>query len=114
MKKLIGALLAIFALNANAGMVQGHELLEWLESDDYRDNEIALLYIAGANDTFEFVGQAFEFEAYCAPKGKAPAQVFPQVVAKWLREHPEKQHFDSGSLVFNALAEAYPCSSEEA
>ena len=103
--------LAVFAsVQANAGMVQGHELLEWLESDDLTQTMMATSYIAGVNDTMQFFGQANDTEFFCTPpRFEGAGKVYPKVVSKWLNEHPEKLHFDAGSLVFQALLEAYPC-----
>lgn len=45
--------------------------------------------------------------AYCIPEASTPDQV-KDVVFRYLEEHPERRHQMAGSLIANALSDAWP------
>ena len=45
----------------------------------------------------------------CVPDDKIPILQLARVVAKWLREHPERLHEPRGTLTIAALRDAFPC-----
>jgi hypothetical protein len=48
-------------------------------------------------------------EAICSPQNAKSGQ-YINIVAKYLREHPEEWSFPASTIVFKALSEVFPCS----
>ena len=67
------------------------------------------MYVAGSLDNYEimkrFVGRD---PVICRNQGLTPIQA-ADVVRRYLSEHPESRHSAAASLVFVAMAKAFPC-----
>ena len=46
---------------------------------------------------------------FCVPRGVTETQL-TKIVAKYIREHPEKLHFTASSIVLSAVSMSFPCS----
>lgn len=105
------------SINANAGsgfLVPGTQLAEWARAferaaaregiDDPRvgfGNLMFMSYVSGAFDVFGAMGT-------CLPSAVTTGQV-SAVVAKFLKENPERWHESGARLVASALTKAFPC-----
>lgn len=107
MKKVIIAI--CLAVNVNvvvAGFVGGNELHQWLQENENPNGSafksgLFSGYVAGVVDT----GYGILF---CTPPGVTRGQN-SAVVAKYLKNNPEKWNQSADSLVIEAMKEAFPC-----
>jgi len=66
-------------------------------------------FIQGALDEYRaLVSIKAVAEVVCVPPNAEVGQVV-EVVTNRLRDHPEKRQYGSGSLIFGALMEVFPC-----
>ena len=88
---------------------------EHISSGENIDASFCNGYILGVGDMDSFL-RAFEQERkvnsgivhLCVPSGVTTGQVV-RVVAKWLKNNPEKLEMPASALVLAALREAFPC-----
>jgi len=114
MKKIILGLLLVFShATASAQFISGNQLREWLAADnrlengvkshlDYTSSASGRFYITGVAETFSLLGMM------CLPDGVTAGQIHA-VVAKYLKENPEKWNSDANAIVYVALSSAFPC-----
>ena len=107
MKKVLIAF--IIAVNANsvfAGFTNGNELYRWLEESENSSGspfESGLFsgYVAGVVDTGDGI-------LFCTTSGVTRGQN-SAVVAKYLKNNPEKWSQPADTLVIDAMKQAFPC-----
>jgi len=124
----VGVAIVVLAIvltsgNARAGFLTGNRLLDICNAQppDFVSPGVCLGYIEGIIDSaavtdksgreqFRAGSMAESFQGYrwCQPANSEMGQAV-DVVQKWLKEHPEKRHFSTPSLVAQALADAFPC-----
>lgn len=118
MKKLILLACLLLPVTGYGNFVTGYKLLEACEaalkereSAAGKASENACAgYITGIYDVHEaFIYWGDMKPKWCAPKSGMKAGQLARVVTKWLRENPQNLHLGAGSLVPNALKQAFPC-----
>lgn len=104
------AVLLLLSAQSQAGFVSGNKLLQTCDSNENGALNSCYGYIAGANDYQQaMVGWGYiDKPPYCLSESVTTDQLV-KVVTKYLNERPEKLHLDAGSLVANALNNAFPC-----
>jgi hypothetical protein len=99
MKKLF-LILAFFSASAFAqSKLDGNEMLEIMKDSQLSDN-FYMGYIAGVANMMA-----------CTPPKTTIGQIY-DVVKVYLEQNPATRHEFRGTLVFRALADAYPCKQE--
>lgn len=74
----------------------------------YTDLDPCTTYILGVVDGQNAAVTATSRDvAYCIPETASSGQI-RDVVLKYLRDHPERRHIIAGTLIANALADAWP------
>ena len=112
-KIILGVLLSLACATASAQFIRGNQLREWIAADDrlengtpisidYANSASGLAYVTGIAETFSILG------LLCIPNGVTRGQM-QAVVAKYLKEHPEKWNGDANPIVYVALSSAFPC-----
>lgn len=107
MKKVIIAIL--FTVNVNvvfAGFIDGNELHQWLKEYENPNGSAFKSglfngYVGGVVDTGDGI-------LFCTTSGVTRGQ-HSAVVAKYLKNNPEKWNQPAESLVTEAMKEAFPC-----
>jgi len=95
---------SLLLLSVPARATSGNELMSWLP--DYEKSSgswgggMFMGYVTGVAE----VGEAI---FYCSPKNATHGQT-AAIVAKYLRNNPEKWNLPAGSLIISALQSAYP------
>jgi hypothetical protein len=116
MKKPLAALLACFALGANASDITGsgdrtsiNNGAGWVNACNKEGGpaDVCVAFVSGV-----FIGAAAEGVrrfGICLPNGGIPYRAMAKVFAYYLRHNPSKMQMNSGSLVMMSLAEEFPC-----
>lgn len=88
---------------------------EKLSSSDAVDGAFCVGYISGKHDT-DFMVQMLEehqtialMKHACTPSNSSTEQAV-RVVAKYLRDNPERLHLPAAVLVTDAIRNSFPCS----
>ena len=108
---LVATTVSTFASPVSAadfdGYGTGNKLLATCESTIFYTVSDCLPYIAGAIDMGELdvTGQP---KRWCRGPGVSLGQQ-KDIIIKYLKDHPERRHFPSGALVWQAMREAFPC-----
>jgi hypothetical protein len=77
--------------------------------NDANDGLECLQYVSGFLDGYSVASTVEKGKPFiCFPKDSNTGQMV-RVVAKWLRDHPEKLNLAASDCVFEALGEAYMC-----
>jgi hypothetical protein len=101
MKKLF-LILAFFSASAFAqSKLDGNEMLEKMKESQLSDN-FYMGYISGIANMMA-----------CTPPKTTVGQIY-DVVQNYLEQNPATRHEFRGTLVYRALADAYPCKQEVA
>jgi hypothetical protein len=108
--RLLPALLLIGCLPAQAGFDTGNRLYEDCRSPNYFNRGYCGGYVTGIIDTIESLQSrgVLPADALCIPEASTKGQLV-DVVLKYLEQHPERRHLESGALVPEALNLAFPC-----
>ena len=101
--------LAMWSQSGWAAFLTGNKLLEFCESDDYVNVGHCLGYLGSAKDTHQVLVEWGYLPPQMCVHPDATLGQLRQVVLKYFKEHPQELHFAAGSLVLNALGEAFPC-----
>lgn len=111
MRVLIGLTGLCIATASHAGFDSGNRLYEDCASTNYFNRGYCGGYIVGIVDTLEAMQASgmLPKSALCIPEGATKGQL-TDIVRKYLEEHPGQRHRDSGSLVPEALNDAFSCS----
>jgi hypothetical protein len=103
---LVAVALSCLAGEGQAAFLDGNQLFTECRDGDNPQAEARLSqwgicygYIVGVSDALKDV---------CLPNAAKAGQV-RDVVALWLRDHPEKRHLPAIDLVTSALKEKFPC-----
>jgi hypothetical protein len=118
--KKIGTLLAgMMALAGSpvAGQGMGPDLCEACVSAGKGTvkSDFCNLYLKGISEGL-FIGQDVTSQGLktCLPENEAlDVRQTRAIVEKFMREHPERLNQKAGSLVFEALVQAFPCKAEQ-
>ncbi len=109
---LAGALLALFAGQANAQIFSGNDLVEDMrEVDKYERghpnlNGVAIGFYQGfVAATFD----AYDWAGMLCTSGQVTLGQAMAVVSRYLKAHPTKWHLPAVELVRKALQSAFPC-----
>lgn len=101
--------LAMWSQPGWAYFFSGNDLLKFCESDNPAELSQCIGYIASAEDTHEaLVDWGHLPPQMCVPPGPTLGQL-QKVLLKYLKGRPENLHLAAGSMVLNALTEAFPC-----
>ena len=109
--------LVMFAVAAAApshanSFMTGNELYTRCQSTLRENIDICSAYIGGVVDGQNVITSTLSINGvFCEPEGVTVQQLM-DVVARWLRQHPEKRHYTAASLTLEALDDAFPCRSE--
>jgi hypothetical protein len=120
MKTQMGMVVAVAALvmmatatpvGAQAQIDTGRTLLADLQQCEHQEGEVASIFrcaramgrVNGAADTFTLL-----LTAVCQPSGVTNGQVV-DLVKRFIRDHPEREHEDDVTLIGGALIAAWPC-----
>ncbi len=108
MRRLLA--LALLPLVANAGFDNGNRLHEDCRSENYFNRGYCGGYITGIVDSIEAMQASglLPANALCIPEGATKGQL-ADTVARYLSDNPARRHLDAGSLVPEALKQAFPC-----
>jgi len=90
-----------------AGVMTGADLKNYCLGNPV-DKLICTSYVNGASDVL-MIAQRGEHRLFCAPEGVTELQL-TDVVAKWLKAHPDTGIRTAARVVFEALHDGYPCS----
>jgi hypothetical protein len=108
---LVGAIGILVSTNAKA--LDGVTLYQWCQAKPDTAREISCIaYVHGFLDGVAFghrMGKNYP-TLYCPPKDGISVVQGRLIIEKYLKNHPEKLHTEAGSLVFDALIEAFHCS----
>ena len=114
------ALISVFLLGnaepAGAVFFTASELKEKLESTNSSDNLIAMSYITGAFDGFDYGVAVEQFRNtqnkrlvyVCLPAGATLDQIVA-VVKKYILDNPKDWQTQAATQVMSALQKAWPC-----
>ena len=70
---------------------------------------MCLTYVIGLHDGIGmFADKGGPAEVYCQPDGVTAGQAL-RLLAKYIKDHPEKSHHATRDLMLAALVEAFPC-----
>ena len=101
----VGLAVMLLSAQSQAGFFNGSMLLKRCEYN------ACTHYIMGISDYQEtLLGWSYLDEPHFCTPDSGSADQLVKVVTKYLNEHPEDLHLHAGSLVANALHEAFPCS----
>lgn len=111
---LLGSLLC---LSARAEFIDGAELNRWSEA--YERQRLGLQSVKDGRDILMFMGYVMgvwdatlgDRDFLCTPDDFASAQMY-QIVAKHVREHPEKWDLPANYLIREAALRTYRCKSK--
>ena len=111
---LAATALALACLPATARAVTGNELWTYCAVTDPGSQGFNHLYFGDCEGFMLAIADAltspngiYGFRA-CFPANSTRGQSMA-VVRRYLEQHPEQRHYQAGSLVAAALAEAFPC-----
>lgn len=96
--------LALAGAPISAWSATGNDLRAWgdgFEKGGSFQNGVYMGYVSGVSNSFTGIG-------FCPPSNVTNGQS-AAIVWKWLSAHPEVWNESGSSLVFAALAEAFPC-----
>jgi hypothetical protein len=93
-----------------ANYTSGNDLYGFCDSSQPADFLICAGYVSGVVDTVGRVQREQGFCLFDIPLN-VPRQQAADVVAKYLREHPETRHYSAVDSVVPALKQAFPCNS---
>jgi hypothetical protein len=99
---------AAFAQTPTGAFVSGNRLHEWYEGGDVSKLR-AMAYVLGAADTLTSVQAVQKRCVFIAPPDMTSGQVI-DIVRLYLQKHPERRHYGADGIVYEALADAWPCS----
>lgn len=96
----------LFCSNSHADFTTGNELQQWLSASESADEsryDTGLFrgYVSGVVDTGNDV-------LFCTTQGVNRGQ-YTAVVAKYIKNNPEKWNIGASSLVIDAMKQAFPC-----
>lgn len=98
----------LFGERVEAAYYGGAEMLSLCESTDVGERNECGDWLMGVADTLEVMKYWGHYKDMCIPRGAMTSQL-RKVVIQELNKEPESLHLGAGSLVVNALAEAFPC-----
>jgi len=107
MKKVLMALvIAVNTSSVFAGFTNGNELYQWLQESENPSGSsfktgLYSGYIAGVVDTVDGI-------QFCTTSGVTRGQN-SAVVAKYLKNNPEKWSQSADTLVIDAMKQTFPC-----
>jgi hypothetical protein len=107
MKQILLAMALSLTTNvATAGFTDGNELYQWMLEDENPNGSsfksgLFKGYVNGVVDLGDNI-------LFCTTTGVTRGQ-FTAVVAKYLKNNPEKWNTSADSIVVEALKEAFPC-----
>jgi hypothetical protein len=110
-RKVIALATLLVASEARAQQHTGNEIYEICRLAPAKENGLCLGYVMGVIETWEFARDLFKFQhepPWCWPDGVDYEQLVDIVTAQ-LRDHPETRHLSAVLLVWQALAERFPC-----
>ena len=86
----------------------GNEIFQRCNSDIGTPDSVGCVgYVAGIADALTLTN------TICVPTDVSVVQV-RDIVLKYLREHPERRHYNASGLAATALVSAFPCGSNKA
>lgn len=91
------------------GFLNGNELDAWFHQATATSELSAKGYVLGAFDELQYI-QATRKTCFFKVPQHALAPQITDVVKLFLEKHPERRDDSAGSIVFAAVAEAWPCS----
>ena len=94
----------------------GQIIEDWTGVDvTFRKYEPCTSYTLGVIDSIEnAVSSGLMTRTFCIPSGnKVPLEQLRDIVAKFLREHPEKRHLSGAAIVSAAATDAFPCKPDD-
>ncbi len=107
-------LIALLCVSGNVGAIMvfttGNDMLSYCSVSDPKFNRLYCHgYMASVYDTHNVWVEWGDLpQKFCSPDEVTQDQL-RLVVVKYLEAHPAKLHLSGGSLVLNALMEAFPC-----
>jgi hypothetical protein len=106
----VAALCLVGAAPVNAqSMRTGNDMLRTCTSTSGVDAVTCLSFIQGVVDTSMIGPSMYGQEIYfCVPSGSTIGQ-YNDVIIAYLRNHPERRHYASASLIIEAMRQAFPC-----
>ena len=95
---------------AHAAYVDGNDLFRHCEAGEnsrnyYQDQAYCLAYVVSAADYLE-IQRSIDSKPRCIPAGVPPIQLV-DIVRKFLKDNPDKRHWDAPALVINATIRAF-------
>ena len=112
---VLAAPLACTTLPARAVDFQGYEtgnkLLAICQFPAIYELSDCIAYVAGSADQAKLHVQG-QPQRFCMPEGVSLGQQ-RDIVLGYLKQHPEKRQQPSGALIWQAMAEAFPCSRQK-
>lgn len=92
--------------NVYAGFTNGNELQEWLSESEAANESryhtgLFRGYVSGVVDTGNDI-------LFCTGSGVTRGQ-YSAVIAKYIKNNPEKWNKSASSLVIEAMQQAFPC-----
>ena len=105
---LAASLLALFATGtAHAQRVSNVTGVTIMKACTGPTHDQCDAYVDGFGDAITAGGK--DHALACIPKASTGTEL-RDVLVKFLKDHPEDQHFKAGTLATRAFAKAYPCS----
>lgn len=102
MKKIIlGGLLSVACVTAQADFLNGNMLLQRINSPEPQEKSLAIGYVMGISDVAQDI-------THCSGPNVTSGQS-RDIVKKFLTARPELRDIEASVLVQVALGEAFPC-----
>lgn len=107
---LFFSILMVFTISQlYAGFFSGNKLVERMREFEKTDTNVKDANMADATDYMGYVTGVYDATEYSynSPEGITRGQIC-WIVAKYLKEHPERWSESAATLVIDALKEAFP------